>query len=42
MADIPRELQQPERGFRRLAVDLAGPYLIKEHRDRQVLDPFGS
>ena len=29
MADIPRELQLPERGFRRLAVDLAGPYLMK-------------
>ena len=29
MADIPRELQHPERGFRRLAVDLAGPFLMK-------------
>ena len=29
MADIPSELQLPERGFRRLAVDLAGPYMIK-------------
>ena len=29
MADVPRELQHPERGFRRLAVDLAGPFLMK-------------
>ena len=29
MADMPRELQHPERGFRRLAVDLAGPFLMK-------------
>ena len=29
MGDIPTDLQHPEPGFRKVAVDLAGPYLMK-------------
>ena len=29
MGDIPTDLQHPEPGFRKISVDLAGPYLMK-------------
>ena len=29
MGDIPSDLQHPEPGFRKISVDLAGPYLMK-------------